>query len=83
MAELVEDRTLLPADEQQHEAQHRRQVLEKLRGCSSGEHPRKLTEWRGLFSRQSPGRRARRIFVYNATMRVTTEGIPDEAENAN
>jgi hypothetical protein len=52
MAELVDDRTLLSADEKQHEAQHRRYVLEELRGCPGGEHPGKLTEWRVLFSRQ-------------------------------
>jgi hypothetical protein len=50
----MDDRTLLPADEKQHEAEHRRQVLEELRGRSSGEHPGKLTEWRALFSRQWP-----------------------------
>jgi hypothetical protein len=54
MAELMDDRTLLPADEQKHEAQHRRQVLEELRGRSSGNHPGKLTERRGLFSRECP-----------------------------
>jgi hypothetical protein len=51
MAELMDDRPLLAADEQQHEADDYREVFEELRRWPGGWHPQKLTEWRGLFSR--------------------------------
>jgi N-dimethylarginine dimethylaminohydrolase len=54
MAKLMDDRALLCADEQQHEAGDHREVPQELRRYTGGEHPGKLTEWRALFSREWP-----------------------------